>query len=69
MSMDTSTNRKTGRPWTREENEQLIEMARKHMPTKTIADRFNRTESAIRSQASKQGVSLRPPSRSAYGMR
>jgi hypothetical protein len=52
--------RNTGKAWTREDLSQLKNLARENTPTRVIGLKLGRTEDAVRSKASQQGVSLGP---------
>ena len=54
----------TGNRWTPAERKQLVELARGNTPTRVIGVKLGRSESAIRSQATRQGVSLKPVNQS-----
>jgi hypothetical protein len=45
--------------WTKEEIEQLKDLARQNTPTRVIASRLGRTREAVQSKAANEGVSLR----------
>jgi hypothetical protein len=61
--MPTST-RNTGKPWTRADVQQLRELAKGNTPTRVIGLKLGRTETSVRSQAGRQGISLKPTNRS-----
>lgn len=62
----SESNNKAGKNWTSEEVKQLRELARENTPTRVIALKLGRTESAIQSKASAVNISLRPANRSPY---
>jgi hypothetical protein len=64
--MSKST-RNTGKPWSAADNTQLRQLAAQNTPTRVIGLKLGRTEHAVRSQASSQGVSLKPTNQSPYG--
>jgi hypothetical protein len=64
--MSKST-RNTGKTWTPGDNKALRELARGNTPTRVIGLKLGRTEAAVRAQASKQHVSLKPTNQSPYG--
>lgn len=66
--MSKST-RNTGKPWTPTANAQLRQLAAQNTPTRVIGLKLGRTETAVRSQASTQGVSLKPTNQSPYNRR
>lgn len=63
--MSKST-RNTGKPWTPANNTQLRHLAAQNTPTRVIGLLMGRTENAVRSQASEQGVSLKPTNQLPY---
>lgn len=62
----TKSTRNTGQPWTNSGKSELKSLAAKNTPTRVIGLKLGRTESSVRSQAGKQGVSLRPTNQSPY---
>jgi hypothetical protein len=66
--MSKST-RNTGKAWKPANNKQLRELARGNTPTGVIGLKLGRTEDAVRSQASRLGVSLKPTNQSPYNRR
>lgn len=65
----TKSNRNSGKPWTRSDISQLKVLAKKNTPTRVMGLKLGRTEDAIRTQASKQGISLKPTNQSPYNRR
>lgn len=63
--MSKST-RNTGKPWTASDDRALAKLADQNTPTRVIGLKLGRTEDAIYSRASNQGVSLRPTNQSPY---
>jgi len=61
--------RNSGTPWTPSQVSQLKTLAKGNTPTRVIGLKLGRSEDAIRSQASDQGVSLKPTNQSPYGTR
>lgn len=59
--------RNSGQLWTRPQRQTLTRLARQNTPTGLIAWKMGRSESAIYSQAARQGTSLKPPNRSPRG--
>jgi len=49
-----------GRRWSSGAKQTLRRMARQHATTSAIAKRLNRTKGAVRGQASRMDVSLKP---------
>jgi len=58
-----------GKTWTGPQKTQLRELARGNTPTRLIALKTERTESAIRNKASELGLSLKPPNQPPYNRR
>lgn len=52
--------------WTPSETQQLRTLAGGNMPTRVIGLKLKRTEDAVRAQASKKHVSLKPVNQSPY---
>lgn len=65
----TKSTRNTGKPWTPTQQRELKTLAQQNTPTRVIGLKLGRTEDAIRSQASDQGVSLKPTNQSPYNRR
>ncbi len=61
--------RRLGEPWTTQEVRELKELAKRDTPTGVLSLKLQRPESAIRSKAQRQGISLRPTNRSPYNRR
>ncbi len=57
------------REWTPQEIRQLRELARGNTPTRVIGLKLGRTEAAIESKASEEGISLKPVNQSPYNRR
>jgi hypothetical protein len=57
----------SGKSWTSAQNAQLKILAKQNTPTRVIGLKIGRTPSAVQSQASKIGISLRPTNQSPYG--
>lgn len=62
----SKSDRNSGNPWTEAERAQLADLAEKNTPTRVIGLKMGRTEDAVRSQAQKQGISLKPSNQSPY---
>lgn len=56
-----------GKPWTSTDKAQLRRLASGNTPTRVMGLKLGRTEDAVRSQAAKQHVSLKPTNQSPYG--
>ncbi len=63
------SNRNSGKPWTSKDVAQLKNLASQNTPTRVIGLKIGRTESAIYTQASEQGVSLAPTNQRPYNRR
>ena len=61
--------RNAGTAWTGSQRQQLRTLARQNTPTRVIGLKLGRSESAVRSQAVKQGTSLKPTNQSPYNRR
>lgn len=59
-------NRNTGKPWIKGETEKLATLAGANTPTRVIGLKLGRTEAAVRSKASEEGISLKPVNQSPY---
>ena len=57
----------SGKPWNSGARAELAGLAAKNTPTRVIAMKVGRSPDAVSSQASKQGVSLKPVNQSPYG--
>ncbi len=57
----------SGKAWSPAQNTQLKTLAKGNTPTRVAALKLGRTPSAVQSQASKLGVSLKPTNQSPYG--
>lgn len=62
----TMYKRNSGKQWTHAEVSRLKTLADQNTPTRVIGLKMGRTEDAIRSEASKEGISLRPTNQSPY---
>jgi hypothetical protein len=58
--------RNTGKDWSRGDVSNLRQLARENTPTRVIGLKLGRTEDAVRTKASSEGVSLRPTNQSPY---
>jgi hypothetical protein len=56
--------RKSGKPWTAVDIEQMRQMVHDNTPTRMICVRLGRTQGAVYRKASQAGISLKPPSQS-----
>jgi hypothetical protein len=64
-TMPTPNN--SGKAWTPAQSAQLKSLANGNTPTRVAALKLGRSPSAVQSQASKLGVSLKPTNQSPYG--
>jgi hypothetical protein len=62
-----TTPKNHGKPWTSAQVQQLQTLAKGNTPTRVIGLKLGRTEDAINSKASEEGISLRPVNQSPYG--
>ena len=58
--------RNTGKAWTPAATRQLRQLAGENTPTRVIGLKLGRTPATVRSQAQKNGVSLKPTNQSPY---
>ena len=63
--MSKSTRNK-GKRWTAKDVQNLKKLAKENTPTRIIGLELGRTEDAIYSKASEEGVSLKPTNQSPY---
>ncbi len=63
------SNRNAGKPWTPKDVAQLKTLASHNTPTRVIGLKIGRTEGAIYTQASEQGISLAPTNQAPYNRR
>lgn len=63
----TKSTRNSGKTWTSSERRELRDLAARNTPTRVIGLKLGRTEDAVRSQAHKQDVSLKPTNQRPYG--
>jgi hypothetical protein len=61
--------RKLGQSWSSVDVKQLRSLARQNTPTGVLSLKLQRPESAIRSKAQREGISLKPTNRSPYSRR
>lgn len=61
--------RNTGNEWKSREVSQLRQLANQNTPTRVIGLKLGRTEGAVRSRASEEGISLKPTNQSPYNRR
>jgi len=59
-------NRNSGKQWTATEVHQLRVLAAQNTPTRVIGLDLGRTEEAVRTRASQEGISLKPTNQSPY---
>ena len=57
----------SGKQWTSQEVRQLEKLADGNTPTRVIGIKMQRSETAIRSKAADEGISLKPTNQSPYG--
>lgn len=56
--------RNTGKSWSRDEVRALKDLAKENTPTRVIGLKLGRTETAVRSKAAAEGISLKPVNQS-----
>jgi len=59
-------NRNTGKTWSSGDVSNLRQMVRENTPTRVIGLKLGRTEDAVYTKASQEGISLRPTNQSPY---
>jgi hypothetical protein len=59
--------RNTGTAWSKGDVSDLRNLAKQNTPTRVIGLKLGRTEGAVRTMASQQGISLGPTNQSPYG--
>lgn len=59
-------NRNSGSSWSNNDIKQLNKLAKDNTPTRVIGLKLGRTENAVRSKASQEGISLKPTNQSPY---
>lgn len=62
-------NRNNGKIWTSAEHAQMRKLVAQNTPTRVIGLKLGRTEDAVRTQASKEGISLKPTNQRPYNRR
>ncbi|HSH81990.1 MAG TPA: hypothetical protein VLA19_25980 [Herpetosiphonaceae bacterium] len=55
-----------GKDWSPKDVQQLRDLAKQNTPTRVIGLKMGRTEGAIESKASEEGISLKPTNQSPY---
>jgi hypothetical protein len=60
------SSRSSSKAWTASQRQQLRSLAKGNTPTRVIGLKMGRSEAAVRSQAAKQGTSLKPTNQSPY---
>jgi hypothetical protein len=56
-----------GKPWSREDVQQLRKLADGNTPTRVVGLKLGRTEDAVRGKSSELDLSLKPTNQSPYG--
>lgn len=65
--MTTQSTRNDDEPWSEAELKELRELADGNTPTRVIGLKLGRSETAVRSKASDESISLKPTNQSPYG--
>jgi hypothetical protein len=63
------SNRNSGKQWSNDDVRQLRKLAKENTPTRVIGLKLGRTEGAVYSRASQEGISLSPTNQSPYNRR
>ena len=58
--------RNSGKSWTSNEVKEMRQLARDNTPTRVIGLKLGRSEDAVRTRASEEGISLKPTNQSPY---
>lgn len=58
-----------GKQWTNQDVQRLGQLATQNTPTRVIGLKLGRSEDAVRAEASKKGISLKPTNQSPYNRR
>jgi hypothetical protein len=58
--------RNSGKEWTNADHRELSKLAHENTPTRVIGLKLGRTEAAVRTRASSEGVSLKPTNQKPY---
>ncbi len=58
-----------GKDWSPQDVQRLRELAKQNTPTRVIGVKIGRTEDAVQSKASDEGISLKPTNQSPYNRR
>jgi hypothetical protein len=56
-----------GKSWSNQDVNKLEQLAKQNTPTRVIGLKLGRTEDAVQSKASEEGISLKPTNQSPYG--
>lgn len=64
-----TTPKNHGEPWTEADVRRLRQLAAGNTPTRVIALQMGRTPEAISSEASREGITLKPTNQSPYNRR
>ena len=56
-----------GKPWTKQDVQQLGQLAKGNTPTRIIALKLGRTPASVYGEASKEDISLAPTNQRPYG--
>ena len=62
----SQSDRNAGKRWTPAEKKTLSQLARQNTPTRVISIKMGRPVAAVYTEASKQGVSLKPNNQAPY---
>lgn len=62
----TKSTRNSGKAWSGVEIKSMAGLAKQNTPTRVIGLKLGRSESAVRTKASDEGISLKPTNQSPY---
>ncbi len=63
---DVKSTSNSGKQWTSQDIKKLNDLSQGNTPTRLIALKLGRTESAVRSKANEKDISLKPVNQSPY---
>ena len=63
----TKSTRNSGKSWSGTEVKSMAGLAKGNTPTRVIGLKLGRSEAAVYSKASEQGISLKPTNQAPYG--
>jgi hypothetical protein len=64
--MMSKSTRNSGKSWSKVEIKSMAGLAKQNTPTRVIGLKLGRTEGAVRTKASSEGISLKPTNQAPY---